>query len=91
MNETKIVNVGHFVVLNLKNRLKEFRNLVVQQGNAQILNELDKLIDYAENEAKPLKDQKSTVSEIIIAFIAVFGIVLTPWVYGCYAFIQKII
>ena len=44
MNETKIVNVGHFVVLNLKNRLKEFRNLVVQQGNAQILNELDKLI-----------------------------------------------
>lgn len=90
MNETKVVNVGQLTASVVKFKLTEYRELVVKEGNANLLNELDKIIEIAEQKSLPLEQQKFMVPEMILGFLFLVGVILTPWVYGIVQFVKNL-
>ena len=86
----EVVNVGILIANALKNNLKTYRLQVIKEGNANLLNELDKIIAFVEKQSLPLKEQKFRKSDFVIGLIAMLACVI-PWLAGVYYLVTLLI
>jgi hypothetical protein len=90
MEQTKTINVGQLTALAVKNKLKQFREIVLIEGNAKLLNELDQVIAHAENKSLPLVEQKNNATHSLIGIIAVLAFII-PWIFGVIDLIKMLL
>jgi hypothetical protein len=80
----EVVNVGKMIAVSIKAKLITYRLLVVKEGNANLLNELDKLIDFANEQNLPFKEQKNIKLKTFMGLVTIV-VTIVPWCMGVYS------